>query len=116
MQRCERQYGSARFHIPYWYLISEFGVHKDGGIRRDSIWPSIAALKLSILQKTPCMVLHYSDIDNPEDYGSGSGVHMLFVSLFAILKNFVDGKPVLNELAPLLEDQYKEMLDFINSQ
>ncbi len=30
MQRCERQYGSARLRIPYWYLISEFGVHKDG--------------------------------------------------------------------------------------
>lgn len=116
MQRCERQYGSARFHIPYWYLISEFGVHKDGGIRRDSIWPSIAALKLSILRETPCMVLHYSDIDNPEDYGSGSGVHLLFDSLFAILKNFVNDKPALNGLAPLLKDQYKEMLDFINSQ
>lgn len=116
MQRCERQYGSARFHIPYWYLISEFGLHKDGGIRRDSIWPSIAALKLSILRETPCMVLHYSDIDNPEDYGSGSGVHLLFDSLFAILKNFVDDKPALYGLAPLLKDQYKEMLDFINSQ
>lgn len=116
MQRCERQYGSARLHIPYWYLISEFGVHKDGGVRRDSIWPSIAALKLSILRETPCMVLHYSDIDNPEDYGSGSGVHLLFASLFAILKNFANGNPTLNGLESLLKDQYKEMLDFINSQ
>ena len=37
MQRCERQYGSARFRIPYWYLISEYGLHRDGGVRRDSI-------------------------------------------------------------------------------
>lgn len=116
MQRCERQYGSARFHIPYWYLISEFGVHKDGGVRRDSIWPTIAALKLSILRETPCMVLHYSDIDNPEDYSSGSGVHSLFSSLFAILNNYATGKPELDGLSPLLKEQYKEMLDFVNSQ
>ena len=116
MQRCERQYGSARFHIPYWYLISEFGVHKDGGVRRDSIWPTIAALKLSILRETPCMVLHYSDANNPEDYSSGSGVHLLFQSLFEILKNYTSGKPILNNLSPILKDQYKEMLDFINSQ
>ena len=37
MQRCERQYGSARFRIPHWYLISEYGLHRDGGVRRDSI-------------------------------------------------------------------------------
>ena len=116
MQRCERQYGSARLHIPYWYLISEFGVHKDGGVRRDSIWPSIAALKLSILRETPCMVLHYSDIDNPEDYSSGSGVHLLFQSLFEILKNYTSGLPDLNNLSTLLKAQYEEMLDFINSQ
>ena len=116
MQRCERQYGSARFRIPYWYLISEFGIHRDGGIRRDSIWPSIAALKLSILHETPCMVLHYSDINNPEDYERGSGVRLLFASLFLILRNFAEGKPALDGLAPLLENQYKEMLRFINSQ
>ena len=116
MQRCERQYGSARFRIPYWYLISEFGIHRDGGIRRDSIWPSIAALKLSILHETPCMVLHYSDINNPEDYERGSGVRLLFASLFLILRNFTEGKPALDGLAPLLENQYKEILRFINSQ
>ena len=116
MQRCERQYGSARLHIPYWYLISEFGVHKDGGVRRDSIWPTIAALKLSILHKTPCMVLHYSDIDNPEDYSSGSGVHLLFSSLFVILQNHAIGQPVLTDLSPLLEKQYAEMLAFLHSQ
>jgi len=116
MQRCERQYGSARLHIPYWYLISEFGVHKDGGVRRDSIWPTIAALKLSILHETPCMVLHYSDIDNPEDYSIGSGVNLLFSSLFTILKNHAIGQSTLNGLSPLLEKQYAEMLAFLNSQ
>lgn len=116
MQRCERQYGSARFRIPYWYLISEFGVHKDGGVRRDSIWPTIAAIKLSYLRKTPCIVLHYSDIDNPEDYGAGSGVHLLFQSLFAILRNHQKQIDKLAGIEVLLEGQYSEMIHFIQSQ
>ena len=116
MQRCERQYGSARLKIPYWYLISEFGVHRDGGIRRDSIWPTIAALKLSVIKKTPCVVLHYSDIDNPENYNAGSGVDFLFTSLFAILVNHVRGKKLLCDLDSVLKNQYQEMLNFVLSQ
>ena len=116
MQRCERQYGSSRFKIPYWYLISEYGMHHDGGVRRDSIWPTIAAIKLSIINKTPCLVLHYSDIDNPEDYGSGSGVHLLFSSLFSILQNHAQAKDRLSGMESLLESQYAEMLSFVQSQ
>ena len=116
MQRCERQYGSARLKIPYWYLISEFGVHRDGGIRRDSIWPTIAAIKLSIIKKTPCVVLHYSDIDNPENYNVGSGVNLLFTSLFGILANHVEGKKSFHNLENILENQYQEMLKFVLSQ
>lgn len=115
MQRCERQYGSARFRVPYWYLISEFGVHTDGGVRRDSIWPTISALKLSVFRETPCMVLHYSDINHPEDYGSGVGVDLLFSSLFEILHNHAMGRSPLMNLSPLLEKQYLEMLTFLNS-
>ena len=48
MQRCERQYGCAHLKIPYWYFVSEYGEHVDGGVRRDNIWPSIAAIKLTI--------------------------------------------------------------------
>lgn len=116
MQRCERQYGSARFKIPYWYLISEFGVHIDGGIRRDSIWPTIAALKLSILKKTPCVVLHYSDIENPEDYKKGTGVNLLFESLLKILVNHYSNVDILDNLKPQLIGQYDEMLKFVESQ
>ena len=116
MQRCERQYGSARFKIPYWYLISEYGMHIDGGMRRDSIWPTIAALKLSILKKTPCLVLHYSDIENPEDYKSGTGVNLLFESLFKIIVNHQCNLDVLHDLKPQLIGQYDEMLKFIESQ
>lgn len=116
MQRCERQYGSSRLKIPYWYLISEFGVHRDGGIRHDSIWPTIAAIKLSVIKKTPCVVLHYSDIDNPENYSVGSGVSMLFNSLFLLLENDLLKKDRFCGLKPLLEKQYKEMTDFVLSQ
>ena len=116
MQRCERQYGSTRFRIPYWYLISEFGMHRDGGVRRDSIWPTVAALKLSILRQTPCLVLHYSDIDNPEDYSIGTGVQLLFESLFTILENYSNNFPYLNNIEALLEKQYIEMLAFLQSQ
>ena len=116
MQRCERQYGSARFHVPYWYLISEYGRHGDGGIRRDSIWPSIAAIKLSIFRKTPCVVLHYSDIDNPEDYQAGSGVGLLFNSLFKVLINHLSGRTGLECIKEDLQKQYGLMLQFIRSQ
>ncbi len=115
MQRCERQYGSSRLKIPYWYLISEFGVHKDGGIRHDSIWPTIAAIKLSIIKKTPCVVLHYSDIDNPENYGVGSGVSLLFNSLFLILENHLLGNSKLENLKSPLKKQYEEMITFVLS-
>ena len=116
MQRCERQYGSARFKVPYWYLISEFGVHRDGGVRRDSIWPTIAALKLSIYHQTPCMVLHYSDADKPEDYGRGPGMDLLFKSLFGILVNFEEGRELLHGLKDGLTAQYRLMLEFLGSQ
>lgn len=116
MQRCERQYGSARFKIPYWYLISEYGFHRDGGVRRDSIWPTIAAIKLSILKRTPCIVLHYSDIDTPEDYRSGKGVDLLFRTLHTILVNHISEIDSLSGLQPLLETQYSEMLSFVQSQ
>ena len=59
MQRCERQYGSAHLKVPYWYFVSEYGEHVDGGVRRDNIWPSIAAIKLSIIQKQNTLVFMY---------------------------------------------------------
>ncbi len=115
-QRCERQYGSARFRIPYWYLISEFGVHKNGGVRRDSIWPTIAAIKLSVNFKTPCVVLHYSDLDNPENYNKGRGLNLLFESLYKLLRNHIEGVGILYEMKDSLDDQYEDMLNFLQSQ
>ncbi len=116
MQRCERQYGSAHLRIPYWYFVSEYGEHVDGGVRRDNIWPSIAAIKLTIIQKTPCIVLHYSDIDNVEDYNAGNGLGLLFSSLSKVIDNYVSSKDLLSNTEDLLAKQYREMLNFISSQ
>lgn len=114
-QRCERQYGSARSKIPFWYLVSEFGIHLDGGIRRDSIWPTIAALKLSMNYEIPSIVLHYSEQSTPEDYSSGDGINLLFEALYNLLVIKInDGQLV--EIRDILEKQYQYMINFINSQ
>ena len=115
-QRCERQYGSLRFGIPYWYLVSEYGMHIDGGARRDSIWPTIAGIKLSIFKRTPCVVVHYSDIENLEDYQAGKGLDMLFRSITTMLKSYSDNQPILANMEPLLKEQYEDMLHFLVSQ
>ena len=115
-QRCERQYGSARFNIPYWYLVSEYGMHKDGGARRDSIWPVVAGLKLSLYQKSPCMVVHYSDKDNLEDYNTGKGLDLLFRSLTKMIINYASEQNTFAGLKPLITEQFQDMLNFLASQ
>ena len=116
LQRCERLYGSSRAKIPFWYLLAEYGIHKDGGLRRDSIWPTIMALKLSIKNKTPSLILHYADKENPEGYDFGKGVSALFDALYKMLENFVDGKEILDNLSPTLKDHYEDMIRFLDSQ
>jgi hypothetical protein len=115
LQRCERIFGSARLKIPFWYLIGEFGVHKDGGTRRDSIWPTILSIRLSNVYKNPCVTLHYSDKDHPEDYTIGEGVKTLFesISIF-ILEHF--GRATKVELFNVLQPQYQKMNEFVDSQ
>ena len=115
LQRCERQYGSAKNHIPFWYLVSEFGIHLDGGMRRDSIWPTISALKLSVQYEIPSMVLHYSGESSPEDYKIGKGLDLLFSSLLQYLITYATNADS-QILVPTMERQYSEMLLFINSQ
>lgn len=113
MQRLERQYGSARFCIPYWYLVSEYGLHHDGGTRRDSIWPVVAATKLTIQKGVPSVVVHYSDQDNLEDYSSGRGLNLLFSSLSRMTYNYVKGLNPLEDMQDLLAEQYQEMMAFL---
>jgi len=114
-QRCERQYGSAKNNIPFWYLVSEYGTHLDGGRRRDSIWPTIAALKLTMHYNIPNLVLHYSAEDAPGDYSEGKGLDFLFSFLVVYLQGiFISSNK--NILIECLEQQYKEMLKFVESQ
>ncbi len=116
LQRCERQYGASRQGVPFWYLLSEYGVHVDGNLRRDSVWPTVMALKLSQDRGLPSIVLHYSDIENPEDYNAGSGLRSLFEALLVMLDNFASGVPLLDQLAAPLEAQFRSMLEFVSSQ
>jgi len=116
LQRCERMYGSSRSRIPFWYLLSEYGVHIDGGTRRASIWPTMMGLKLTQHYRTPCLVLSYSSESSPEDYGAGDGTLSLFQALTAILRNFAKGCSLLQDLGPLLATQYQAMLTFVGSQ
>ncbi len=115
LQRCERIYGSLRMEIPFWYLLGEFGLHVDGGVRRDSIWPTVLGIKLSCVKKTPCIVLHYSDQNHPEDYTVGTGVASLYSALSTKIEIYFDFKDEA-DLIPILSEQYSHMLDFIKSQ
>lgn len=116
MQRCERQYGAAHLKLPYWYIVSEYGSHRDGHVRRDNIWPSIAAIKYSIIFGTPNIVLHYSDINNVEDYAAGNGLGLLFSALAKIINNFISDLGLLSNLEDELYLHYKEMTKFVLSQ
>lgn len=115
LQRCERMYGSLRSQIPFWYLLGEFGTHVDGGIRRDSIWPTVLALKLSCIQRTPCAVLHYSDLEHPEDYSFGQGVKSMYTALATLIGIHI-GINTKKDLLPILTEQYQHMIAFIDSQ
>jgi hypothetical protein len=116
LQRCERLYGASRSKIPFWYLLAEYGIHKDEGVRRDSIWPTIMAIKLSLKNHTPSCILHYSDKENPEGYDFGKGVNSLFNALYKILENFTEQKDKLSDLKEILIDHYGDMLRFLKSQ
>lgn len=115
LQRCERMYGSLRLGIPFWYLLGEYGVHIDGGIRRDSIWPTILGIKLSCSMKTPCIVLHYSDIEHPEDYTFGTGVHSLYEALTSQIEIHF-GLKAKGSNVGVLTEHYKHMLSFVENQ
>jgi len=116
LQRCERLYGSSRAKIPFWYLLPEYGLHKDEGLRRDSIWPTVMALKLSLHNETPSVILHYADRDNPEGYDFGNGVDSLFEALYKIIENRLNGFDSLAGLERTLTAHYSDMLRFLKAQ
>jgi hypothetical protein len=113
LQRCERQFGAAREGFPFWYLISEFGIHSDGGLRRDSIWPTLMGLELMSTTQVPSVVLHYSDAANPEDYYSGTGMQSLFKVLTHVLINSSKDEDPMFGLENELIGQLGEMLKFV---
>jgi len=115
LQRFERIFGSAKRRIPFWYLVGEYGMHLDKGVRRDSIWAAVACLKLTVIFGVPSIVLHYSTKDSPEDYNAGTGLHSLFNILSKFLLNWA-GVIADETMIPELQDQYLEMFDFIQSQ
>lgn len=115
LQRCERIYGSARNGIPFWYLLPEYGLHIDQGERRDSIWPTIFALKLTLYYGIPSVVLHYAEHGKPEAYDAGTGMRRLFESLAFQLEIYLGfHKP--SDFLPNLTEQYGTMLAFVKSQ
>ena len=102
--------------VPYWYFVSEFGEHVDGGVRRDNIWPTIAAIKLTLTKKIPSIVLHYSDIDRVEDYNSGKGLALLFDTLSRIIDNKIHNRAKFDGIKNLIAQQYSLMIEFLLSQ
>jgi len=114
LQRCERQYGAAALGTPFWYLISEFGIHTDGGLRRDSVWPTMMGLEIMHATGVPSIVLHYSDADNPEDYESGEGTRRLFELVLRALENVTEKRQIFCGTDQMLSTQVDEMLDFVS--
>jgi hypothetical protein len=112
LQRLERVLFSAQQRIPFIYLVSEYGLHKDGGLRRSSIWPLYLALKLSTQFQVPSLTLLYSNREHPEDYDYGSGVHDLAtISCLYVLEWL--GEQVKEEKEAALSRVFKEMGEFI---
>ncbi len=114
LQRCERIYGSARMRIPFWYLLPEYGLHVDQNERRDSIWPTVLALKLTMHYGIPSVVLHYAEHGKPEAYDAGTGMNRLFQSLAFQLQQYL-GLRQAEDFLPLLTEQYQSMLAFVKS-
>jgi hypothetical protein len=115
LQRCERQFGAANEGFPFWYLISEFGKHKDGGTRKDSVWPTLMGLELMHGTQVPSIILHYSDADNPEDYSTGTGTTSLFKLLALVLRNCSNGLEPFANANGLIESQLQEMVSYVES-
>lgn len=115
LQRLERVHFAAAQRIPFIYLVSEYGLHIDGGVRRTSIWPSYLALKLSSQYQVPSLTLLYGDVTHPGDYLIGTGVADL-ISLSSLYISEWLGEDVEEEKKRLLARIFLEMGNFILSQ
>lgn len=115
LQRLERVHFAAERCIPFVYLVSEFGLHKDGGVRRTSIWPSYLALKLSSQYMVPSVTLLYGDRLHPEDYTWGSGLDDLKTLSYLYVREWL-GDDVTAAKAAYFAAAYATMGTFIASQ
>jgi hypothetical protein len=115
LQRLERVCFSAEQRIPFIYLISEYGLHKDGGVRRTSIWPSYLALKLSSQYRVPSLTLLYSDAEHPEDYSIGTGVGDLSAISYLFIQEWL-GFDVKAKKKDIFSKVIRQMVEFISDQ
>lgn len=112
LQRLERVVYSAQSSVPFIYLIAEYGLHKDGGVRRTSIWPSYLALKLTGHYGVPSLTLLYGDADHPEDYEYGEGVRSMAELGWLFVLDWL-GDDVRGAKKIAYTQAYGEMAEFI---
>ena len=115
LQRLERVSFAAEQQIPFVYLVSEYGLHRDKGVRRSSIWPSYMALKVSSQYEIPSLTLLYGDAEHPEDYSVGSGVEDLAVISELFVRDWL-GEDVEEKKEKIFARVFDEMGEFIQSQ
>src|SRR5207237_1456906 len=77
LQRLERIWKAADSRIPCIYLRPKYGMHIDGGLRTNSIWPAYLALKLNLQYDVLSLTLLFGDRSSPENYSVGTGVPLL---------------------------------------
>ncbi len=115
LQRLERVSFAAEEKIPFVYLLSEYGMHRDRGARRTSIWPSYMALKVSSQYKVPSLTLLYGSETQPEDYSVGTGVEDLSKISELFVREWL-GENVTQEKKLIFRRVVEEMGDFIEDQ
>ncbi|MDG6919648.1 MAG: hypothetical protein JRN62_09495 [Nitrososphaerota archaeon] len=115
LQRLERMWYAAHEEVPFAYLIAEYGLHKDGGVRRSSIWPTYLAMKLSSQYKVPSLTLLYGSSQSPENYDVGTGVELLSQLGISVIKGWL-GEETSQGRKKILETIYGQMSTFVLSQ
>lgn len=114
LQRLERVWWSAEAGVPFAYLIGEYGLHIDGGLRHSSIWPSYLGLKLSMQYQVPSVTLMYGDKEHPTSYDAGLGLDLL-AKLVGLLIGQHFSLPLQDrEEHQLLFTTYAEMARFVS--
>tara|TARA_Y100000310_G_C20629604_1_gene787894 strand:- start:827 stop:1585 length:759 start_codon:yes stop_codon:yes gene_type:complete len=114
LQRLDRVWWAAELKIPFVYLITEYGIHKDGNLRKNSIWPAYLGLKLCSQYDTPSLTMLFGNKEHPEDYNYGPGLDFLSKLMGLYIQRDL-GKNVDNEFRPLLMKIILDMNQFILS-